>query len=104
MKRLFLCPILAFSAWAETPVAKPLAEFDRIVEQLCSARVVGEPVAAGSTTVVPFAAVQFGLGSAAAPIATGGGMGGKVVPLGVLIVEGDDVRMSRSPSRPSSPD
>ena len=58
---------------------------------------VGEPIRAGDTEVVPFAAVQFGLGSAGAMAGFVGGVGAKTVPLGVLIVEGDDVRVELLP-------
>jgi uncharacterized spore protein YtfJ len=79
------------------PLAKPLANFDRLISELNASSVVGEPIRAGDTEVVPFAAVQFGLGSAGAMAAFGGGMGAKTVPLGVVIVEGDDVRVELLP-------
>ena len=71
--------------------------------QLTSANVVGEPLRAGDVTVVPFAAIQFGVGSAEATIAVGGGMGGRVVPLGVLIVQGDEVRLEQIPELAEKP-
>ena len=46
------------TALPETPLARPLAEFDKLVAQLTSANVVVEPVRAGDATVVPFAAVN----------------------------------------------
>jgi uncharacterized spore protein YtfJ len=82
---------------AQTPLAGPLAELDKLAAQLTSANVVGEPMRAGDVTVIPFAAIRFGVGSAAAAAAVGGGMGGRVVPLGVLIVQGDEVRLERIP-------
>lgn len=78
-------------------LAKPLADFDRIVSELRTSAVVGEPISAGDTTVIPFASVQFGLGSAGATGGALGGMGVKTTPLGVLIVEGDDVRVELLP-------
>ena len=96
--------VLAMAAVAAAqPLKKPLAEFDRAIQQLSSARLVGDPVTAGSTTIVPFAAVQFSMAAAAAPILTGGGLGGKVVPLGMLIVDGDDVRLEAIPEQPEPP-
>jgi uncharacterized spore protein YtfJ len=88
---------------AQTPLAGPLAEFDKLVGQLTSANVVGEPIRAGDVTVVPFAAIQFGVGSAGAATAVGGGMGGRVVPLGVLLVQGDEVRLERIPELAAGP-
>ncbi len=82
---------------AQTPLARPLAEFDKLVAQLASSNVVGEPIRAGDATIIPFAAIRFGVGSAAVPVGVGGGMGGRVVPLGVLIVQGDEVRLEQVP-------
>jgi len=82
---------------AQSPMAKPLADFDRLVSQLKTANAVGEPVRSGDTTVIPFAAIRFGLGAGGASTMFGGGMDAKTVPLGVLIVEGDDVRAELFP-------
>jgi uncharacterized spore protein YtfJ len=87
----------------QTPLAKPLVEFDKLVAQLTSANVVGEPVRAGDVTVIPFAAIRFGVGSAGAATAVGGGMGGRVVPLGVLVVQGDEVRLEQIPEAAQEP-
>jgi len=75
------------------PLAKPLVDFDKMVSELKSSSVVGEPIRAGDTTVIPFARVQFGLGSADGTGSVLGGMGAQTVPLGVVIVDGDDVRV-----------
>lgn len=88
---------------AQAPLAGPLTEFDKLVSQLKDASVLAEPLRAGDTTVVPIAAIQFGLGSASAAIAFGGGMHGRVVPLGVLIVQGDDVRVELIPEQEEKP-
>ena len=85
------------------PLAKPLADFDKLVSELKASSVVGEPIRAGDTEVVPFAAVQFGLGSAGAMAGFVGGMGAKTVPLGVVIVEGDDVRVELLPRQEEKP-
>ena len=81
------------------PLAKPLADFDRMVSELRTSSAVGDPIRVGDTTVIPFAAVHFGLGSAGAMAGFAGGMGAKTVPLGVVIVEGDDVRVELLPQR-----
>jgi len=78
-------------------LAKPLADFDKMVSDLKKSSVVGEPITAGDTTVVPFASVEFGLGSAGAAVGALGSMGTKTTPLGVLIVVGDDVRVELLP-------
>ncbi len=93
-KAIFLA-MAVVSAQAEDPLAKPMAEFDKLVAELKSGSVLGEPIHAGGRTVIPFAAIQFGVCSAKAAIAAGGGMGGRVVPLGVLIVEGGTVRLEQ---------
>jgi len=87
----------------EPPLAKPLAELDKLVAQLTSANVVGEPVRAGDAMVIPFAAIRFGVGSAGAAAAFGGGMGGRVVPLGILVVQGEDVRLESIPEQAEEP-
>jgi uncharacterized spore protein YtfJ len=86
-------------ARAQAPLSKPLAEFDKLVSQLKIGSVVGEPIRVGDTAVVPFAKIQFGLGGGEAMMGFGGGMGGKTVPLGILIVEGDDVRAELFPEQ-----
>ena len=82
---------------AAQPLAKPLADFDSIVSELKTSSIVGEPIRAGETMVVPFFAVHFGLGSGGVAGIAAGGMGAKTVPLGVLIVEGDNVRVELLP-------
>ena len=85
------------------PLAKPLADFDRMVSDLKTSSMVGEPIRAGEITVVPFAAVHFELGSAAAVGTSAGGMGAKTVPLGVVIVAGDNVRVELLPRQEEKP-
>ena len=98
-----LLTLPGLSLLAQNPLARPLAEFDKLVAQLTSANVVGEPMRAGDVTVIPFAAIQFGAGSAGATIAVGGGMSGRVVPLGLLIVQGDEVRLEQIPEPVEKP-
>jgi uncharacterized spore protein YtfJ len=85
------------------PLAKPLADFDKMVSVLKTNGVVAEPIRVGNTTIIPFASVQFGLGSAGAAIGSAGGLGAKTVPLGVVIVEGDDVRVELMPHQEEKP-
>ncbi len=88
---------------AQTPLEQPLAEFDKLVSNLRVAAVVGEPVRVGETYVVPFAKIRFGLGGGGAMMAFGGGMGGKTIPQGILIVEGEDVRVELFPEEEKKP-
>ncbi len=96
-------PSLGPLARAQAPLAKPLAEFDKLVSELKISSVVGEPIRVGDTAVIPFAKFKFGLGGGDAMMGFGGGMGGKKVPLGVLIVEGDDVRAELFRNKRKSP-
>ena len=86
-------------ARAQAPLAEPLADFDKLVSQLKISNVVGEPIRTGNTAVIPFAKVKFELGGGGAFMGFGGGMGAKTVPMGILIVEGDDVRAERFPEQ-----
>ena len=98
----WLAPSLLFWALlarAQAPLAKPLAEFDKLVSQLKIGSVVGEPIRVGDTAVVPFAKIKFGLAGGEATIGFGGGMDAQTVPLGILIVEGDDVRVELFPEQ-----
>jgi tetratricopeptide (TPR) repeat protein len=95
--------LFALSAGAQAPLAQPLTDFDKLVSQLRSSNVVGEPIRVGETTVVPFAKISFGLGGGGAMMGYGGGMGAKTVPLGILIVDGDDVRAELFPEPEEKP-
>ena len=88
---------------AQAPLEQPLANFDKLVSNLRVGAVVGEPVKVGETFVVPFAKIHFGLGGGGAMMAYGGGMGGKTVPLGILIIEGEDVRVELFPEEEKKP-
>jgi uncharacterized spore protein YtfJ len=85
------------------PLEQPLANFDKLVSNLKVGAVVGQPIQSGETTIVPFAKVTFGLGGGGAMMAFGGGMGGKTIPLGILIIEGEDVRVELFPEEEKKP-
>ncbi len=95
--------LLAGMLEAQAPLEQPLAEFDKLVSNLRVAAVVGEPVQVGETYVVPFAKIHFGLGGGGAMMAYGGGMGGKTIPQGILIIEGEDVRVELFPEEEKKP-
>lgn len=90
---LAVCLGLWTIALQAQPLAKPLADFDKMVAELKTSNVVGEPIRAGNTTVIPFASVQFSLGSAGSTVPAAGALAAKTVPLGVVIADGDDVRV-----------
>lgn len=100
---LGLLVLLAAFLEAQVPLEQPLAEFDRLVSNLKVAAVVGEPVRVGETYVIPFAKIRFGLGGGGAMMAFGGGMGGKTIPQGILIIEGEDVRVELFPEEEKKP-
>jgi uncharacterized spore protein YtfJ len=105
-KYVFLTAALLFlgvSAQAQPPADQPLGEFDKLVSQLKSNALVGEPIRAGETAIIPFASVNFGLVGGDAKIAQGGGMSLKNVPLGFLVVDGDDVRVELLPEQEEKP-
>jgi len=88
---------------AQAPLEQPLANFDKLVSNLRVGAVVGDPVKVGEAFVIPFAKIHFGLGGGGAMMAYGGGMGGKTIPLGILIIEGDDVRVELFPEEEKKP-
>ena len=98
-----LAALFGVRVWAQAPLAQPLADFDKLVSQLKIANVVGDPIRIGDTAIVPFAKIKFGLGGGGAMMGFGGGMGAKTVPLGVLIVEGDEVRAELFPEQEATP-
>lgn len=95
--------LLGIPCRAQVPVERPLGDYDKLASQLKSSSLVGEPIRAGGTAIIPFASVTFGLVSGDAKIAIGGGMSSRNVPLGFLVVEGDDVRVELLPEPQAEP-
>jgi tetratricopeptide (TPR) repeat protein len=96
--------VLSGLLYAQGPLEQPLTNFDKLVSNLRVGAVVGDPIKVGETFVVPFAKIRFGLGGGgAAAIAYGGGMGGKTIPLGILIIEGENVRVELFPEEEKKP-
>ena len=65
---------------------------------LTSKTVVGDPINVGDTTIIPLVDVNFGVGAGAMGNAkgtnnAGGGMGGKMSPTAVIVIQGGQVRM-----------
>lgn len=100
---IVLTAILAIPAAAQAPLEKSLAHFDQLASQLKTGSVMGEPIRVGDTALIPFAKIAFSLGAGGAAAAFGGGLSGTTVPLGVLIVEGDDVRVESFPEPEEKP-
>ena len=65
---------------------------------LSTKSVVGEPIQVGDTTLIPLVDVNFGVGAGAFGNAkgtnqAGGGMGGKMSPTAVVVIQDGQVRM-----------
>lgn len=98
---LFLAAIIAWPtmsvAQSPNPLEQPMADFDKLISSLKLSALVGDPIQVGDTIIIPFAKINFGLGAGGAMTAFGGGMGGKTIPLGVLIIEGENIRVELIP-------
>lgn len=105
--RFMFLPVALVLLWipchAQAPVEVPLGDYDKLASQLKSNSLVGEPIRAGGAAIIPFASVTFGLVGGDAKMALGGGMSSRNVPLGFLVVEGDDVRVERLPEPQAKP-
>jgi len=97
--------LLTGTLWAQkkSPLDESLSLFDKMTAQLKIDSVIGKPIRSGNTVVIPFARISYGMGSGGAMGGFGGGMGGKAIPFGVLIVEGDDVRVELFPLEEEKP-
>jgi uncharacterized spore protein YtfJ len=65
--------------------------------------IIGEPIRAGNSIIIPFSRIKFGLGAGGSMQAIGAGMGGKAIPEGLLIIEGEDVRVELFPVEEKKP-
>jgi len=97
--------LLTSSLWAQkkSPLDESLALFDKMTAHLKIDSVIGKPIRSGDTVVIPFARISYGMGSGGAMAGFGGGMGGKAIPFGVLIIEGEDVRVELFPIEEKKP-
>jgi uncharacterized spore protein YtfJ len=110
MKKLFTISLigaflLTSALWAQekSPLDESLALFDKMTANLKMDSVIGKPIRSGNTVVIPFARISYGMGSGGAMGGFGGGMGGKAIPFGVLIIKGDDVRVELFPVEEKKP-
>ena len=72
--------------------------FDGMSAFLTATTVMGEPQRIGDTTIIPLVDVNFGVGAGASQgskgaNSAGGGMGGKMSPTAVLVIQGDYVKI-----------
>lgn len=80
---------------------KPIVEslFDGMEHFLTSKTVFGEARTFGDTTIIPLMNVSFGVAAGAVQKEKngngGGGLGGKMTPEAILVIQGDDVRILR---------
>jgi uncharacterized spore protein YtfJ len=97
--------LLTSSLWAQekSPLDESLSLFDKMTAHLKIDSVIGKPIRSGNTVVIPFARISYGMGSGGAMGGFGGGMGGKAIPFGVLIIEGNDVRVELFPVEEKKP-
>ena len=98
----FVFSSMVFSQ-SKSTLEESFVNFDKLVSNLKISSLIGEPVRSGETYVIPFAKVSFGLGAGGAIMGFGGGMGGKTVPLGILIIEGEEVRAELFPQEEKKP-
>jgi len=112
MKRKHICAVITIvlfipfcQLWAQSksPVQESMVNFDQLIANLKVTTVIGEPIRSGKVVIIPFARVSFGMGAGGAMTGFGGGMGGKAIPAGVLIIEGEDVRVELFPLEEKKP-
>jgi len=91
--------------WAQTksPVEEAFITFEKMMSIIKVSSVIGKPVKVGDTIVVPFSKISFGMGAGGIMMGYGGGMGGKAIPLGIMIIDGDDVRVELFPLEEKKP-
>ena len=78
--------------------------FDQLENFVSTKTVVGEPIVAGSVTLIPLVDVHFGMAGGSAGtdenaekskngLKSGGGLGAKIKPSAILVVSGSDVQL-----------
>jgi uncharacterized spore protein YtfJ len=87
----------------KSPVEESLISLEKILSSIDVNSLIGKPIRQGNITIVPFSKISFGLGAGGATMGFGGGMGGKTIPLGILIIEGENVRVELLPQEEKKP-
>ena len=98
---LVFCGQLA--AQSVSPLDDSLGNLDKLISSLKVSSIIGDPIRAGNTIIIPFSRIKFGVGAGGSTMAIGGGMGAKAVPAGFLIIEGDDVKIELLPLEEKKP-
>lgn len=96
-------PFCQLWAQSKSPVQESMVNFDKLIANLKVTTVIGEPIRSGKAIIIPFARVSFGMGAGGSMTGYGGGMGGKAIPAGILIIEGEDVRVELFPIEEKKP-
>ncbi|MEA3420105.1 MAG: spore germination protein GerW family protein [Acidobacteriota bacterium] len=99
---LFLSSSLVWSQ-AKSPLEESFSHLDKMISTLKVSSIIGKPIRSGDTYVVPFAKISFGFGAGGMMMGYGGGMGAKTIPLGILIIEGENVRVELFPVEEKKP-
>jgi uncharacterized spore protein YtfJ len=104
IKRIFIPLLVVFwmssfqmKAQTRSTTDEAFMSFDKMTSIIKVDSVIGEPIRVQDVIIVPFSRISYGMGAGGAMMGYGGGMGGKTVPLGVLIIEGEDVRVELFP-------
>ncbi|UCE40472.1 MAG: tetratricopeptide repeat protein [Candidatus Aminicenantes bacterium] len=103
-----LCLVLWLSpgqiqAQTKSAADEAFMNFDKITSVIKVDSVIGEPIRVQDTIIIPFSKISYGMGAGGAMMGFGGGMGGKTIPLGVLIIEGEDIRVELFPLEEKKP-
>jgi uncharacterized spore protein YtfJ len=96
-------PSSQIQAQTKSVADEAFLNFDKITSVIKVDSVIGEPIRVQNTIVIPFSKISYGLGAGGAMMGFGGGMGGKTIPLGVLIIEGEDIRVELFPVEEKRP-
>ena len=90
-------------AQTKSSTGEAFMSFDKMTSVIKVDSLIGEPLRVQGVIIVPFSKISYGLGAGGAMMGFGGGMGGKTIPLGVLIIEGDDIRVELFPLEEKKP-
>lgn len=110
VKRIFIVLLVVFGmssfhlrAQTGSAADEAFMNFDKMTSIIKVDSVIGEPIRVQDVIIVPFSKISYGMGAGGAMMGYGGGMGGKTIPLGVLIIEGEDVRVELFPLEEKKP-
>lgn len=112
MRVRVLLLILMVSVWmvagplqaqAPSSLEEAFSSFDRMTGMLKVSSLIGKPIQVQDAIIVPFSRISYGMGAGGAMMGYGGGMGAKAVPMGVLIIKGDDIRVELFPLEEKKP-